>query len=332
MPKFDGQYTPVDAQVPFQGLYTSLPGNRLAGSFSPDLNNVYIRDGEVRRRAGYLQLGQALVGEVLAIVEPNLIDKSTGAFINPMLVLTNRRQYKYDDATNLFVDITPDQVDHAITAVNTSTKTFTIAGDQTANLPVGRPIPVENSTGNDGVYTVVSATFTTSTAIVVSETIPDATVDGEIVLADDWTLTPTDGYIDYAVATDLTSSRIIITNGVERPRQWDGADNFEDWFPTYTSFQTCKTLAVQNDALFMGGIVAQTHEPSLIAWSDISEFDEFEAGTSGVQILTGVVKEIRKLEGFGRSPGNLLERLYHYWCVYWTTSSVWFRDSNPCGY
>jgi len=76
----------------------------------------------------------------------------------------------------------------AITGVNTGTKTFTVAGDQTAHFSAGRYMSVRGSTGNDreveidpSPYTIVSATFVTDhTDVVVEETIADATVDGSI--------------------------------------------------------------------------------------------------------------------------------------------------------
>jgi len=65
-----------------------------------------------------------------------------------------------------------------ITGVNQGTKTFTVAEDRD---DITGSIAVENSTGNDGIYTIVSAAYDTDhTDIVVSEAIPDATVDGSL--------------------------------------------------------------------------------------------------------------------------------------------------------
>lgn len=72
-------------------------------------------------------------------------------------------------------------VSYAITAVDQGARTLTIAGDQTADLPVGRVIDIAGSTGNDGSYKVESATENLgNTDIVVVQTIPDATADGSI--------------------------------------------------------------------------------------------------------------------------------------------------------
>ena len=69
----------------------------------------------------------------------------------------------------------------AITAVDQPNKKFTLAGDLTASFIGVTSINIQGSTGNDGIYTVVSATLVSGdTEVVVSEVVPDATVDGNI--------------------------------------------------------------------------------------------------------------------------------------------------------
>jgi hypothetical protein len=75
-------------------------------------------------------------------------------------------------------DMTPPDVGtfFHITALNQGTKTFTVNGD--AHTLTGS-ISAVGSTGNNGTYTIVSATFDTDrTDIVVSQAIPDSTADG----------------------------------------------------------------------------------------------------------------------------------------------------------
>lgn len=73
---------------------------------------------------------------------------------------------------------------NAITAVDQGNKTFTVAGDQTANYAANDIIKIKDSTGNNGYYTVVSDTFDTDhTDIVVVEAVPSATADGSIYYA-----------------------------------------------------------------------------------------------------------------------------------------------------
>jgi hypothetical protein len=71
----------------------------------------------------------------------------------------------------------------AIIAVNQGTKTFRVAGDKTREFVTREDfsyqVYIVGSTGNDGQYTTVSATFDTDhTDIVVAEDIPDSTADG----------------------------------------------------------------------------------------------------------------------------------------------------------
>lgn len=68
-----------------------------------------------------------------------------------------------------------------ISAVNQVDKEFTLSGDVVNFFRAGDIIRVDNSTGNDGLYTVVSSTLAgTDTAVEVSEAIPSATADGDI--------------------------------------------------------------------------------------------------------------------------------------------------------
>src|SRR5574341_18238 len=68
-----------------------------------------------------------------------------------------------------------------ITAVTPASKLFKVFGDHVTKFPVNSKIVVLASTGNNGTYTVVSATLNAgSTDVVVSETVPSATADGHI--------------------------------------------------------------------------------------------------------------------------------------------------------
>jgi hypothetical protein len=66
----------------------------------------------------------------------------------------------------------------SISGVNTGTKTFTLASPApVGQFLAGDSLTISGSTGNDGTYTVVSATTTTVT---VSQTVPSAVADGAI--------------------------------------------------------------------------------------------------------------------------------------------------------
>lgn len=90
-----------------------------------------------------------------------------------------------------------------ITAVNTTSETFTVTGDH-SGLGAGDKILVEGSTGNDGYWTVVSTSGTGPTDITVSENVTDATGDGTVDYADPGTAWDTIGK-NYMVVYNGTS-------------------------------------------------------------------------------------------------------------------------------
>ncbi len=68
-----------------------------------------------------------------------------------------------------------------ITAVSTGAKKFTVAGDQRLYFTAADTFTITGSTGNNATYTIVSATLvSTTTEIVVVETVPNAVADGTI--------------------------------------------------------------------------------------------------------------------------------------------------------
>lgn len=69
----------------------------------------------------------------------------------------------------------------ALNNVTIGTSTFQVVGDITNHVKEGSIIIISGSTANDGTYTVVSAILNVgNTDVVVEETIPDATVDGNM--------------------------------------------------------------------------------------------------------------------------------------------------------
>jgi hypothetical protein len=118
-------------------------------------------------------------------------------------------------------------VPYAIDAVNQGSKTFTITddGDLSSIFPDGRPIHISGSTGNDKVYTIASTNYSAPNFnIIVNETIPDATADGDIgdfvIITNDFT-TPniavqslTDITTDASGVSLLNTSFSVVLGGV----------------------------------------------------------------------------------------------------------------------
>lgn len=291
----DSGYVPVESGPPLKGLATSFPSNKLNPAYSPRLLNCVIRDGVVRRRAGGPQLGRRLVGKVLSILEFGELGEDPF-----FVVLTSKRQYLYNPADEDWQDLTADQIEYPITSVSVSSKTFTISGDHTSEFTATQEFAVVGG-ANRGAYTTVSSSFGGGlTVITVAEAPVSAVVAGDIVLADDLDSDPTD-FISWVSITDLQGHRLLFTNGRDKPRVWDGTltGRFGDWDPTFTGFETCKTLCVYGEHLFMGGVTTSDFEPLTIAWSDAGDFDNFEAGTSGVQVLYELQTGIRWMKVLG---------------------------------
>jgi hypothetical protein len=88
-----------------------------------------------------------------------------------------------DALGDIYVKGTPTGFD--ITDVIQGSKLFKFLGDQSDRIVAGDKISIVGSTGNDGFYTVVDATFATGkTTVEVSEAIPNATADGDLFHAD----------------------------------------------------------------------------------------------------------------------------------------------------
>lgn len=283
----NGDYIPVESNAPFKGLATSPLSTRLSPQYSPNLLNCQIReDGTVRRRPGYTKLGRTLVGRVLAMEEFGALGEDPY-----FVVLTSHRQYYYDPVTQDFIDLTPGQQTYPLITA-TLPHTLIINGDKTLDFLDGRIFPIVGGL-NEGVYTVNGdATFAAGqTTIIVDETLASATVtSSNLVVADDFTTGDTD-QIDFEDVTDISGRRFIVTNNHDRPRFWDGntSNAFALWTPAFTNFETCKTIKVFAEHLFLGGITLSDLEPQTVAWSAAGDFEDFDGADSGVQILYQLV-------------------------------------------
>jgi len=72
---------------------------------------------------------------------------------------------------------------YGIVGVSSIGKTFRVSKNRTSEFPADTKFQVENSTQNDGLYTVESSTYDApneETIITVKETIAGNTIDGDI--------------------------------------------------------------------------------------------------------------------------------------------------------
>jgi len=196
-------YSPVESKFPFRGLATSYPPNRIPPEYSPDLLNVTIRDGIVRRRAGYAKLGQTLDGVVLGITEFAKIGSS-----DVTVVFTSLAQYYYDAANDVWVDISIETPwTYSIVTVP-STTTLTVAEDLTTasnHMDVGTHFVIHGSVSNDGTYTVVTAAAS-PTLITFTPALADASdTTGNVIVSRRETITGANAGADiFTVGIDTT--------------------------------------------------------------------------------------------------------------------------------
>jgi hypothetical protein len=119
--------------------------------------------------------------------------------------------------TNAVIDGTiSTQTVFPITGVNTTLETFAVAGNATATFTVGRVFGVQNSTDNDGLYTVVSSVFALGvTTITVVEDITNTTVDGTISIqtTSNSFLIQSPTYVPFTVATVSTGNNQMVMCG-----------------------------------------------------------------------------------------------------------------------
>lgn len=74
-------------------------------------------------------------------------------------------------------------IPYGIDSVSQGSQTFTLSGDGdlTSTFPDGRFVQVSGSTGNDGIYTIASTSFSSPDFVItVEEAIPSATADGNV--------------------------------------------------------------------------------------------------------------------------------------------------------
>jgi hypothetical protein len=90
----------------------------------------------------------------------------------------------------------------AITAVSTGSNTITIAGDRTNDFRAGERFRVIGSTGNDGVYVVITAVFGSATVLTVAS-VTNATADGTVSIQG--YRVRRDGYLDVSTFWALSN-------------------------------------------------------------------------------------------------------------------------------
>jgi hypothetical protein len=172
------------------GVSNAANGQSELCSIDPDTGNIFWASAD-----SVIQMNKYTVAtnthEFIPMLLPGLISPPNGVPANPGTPTTINALKVSSQFDNIWwgTDVGHFRINKsapwtptlfAINAVNTGTKTFTVTGNAAALVATNKFV-VSGSSGNNGQYTVVSATFgSPNTAIVVSETIPSATADGSV--------------------------------------------------------------------------------------------------------------------------------------------------------
>lgn len=192
-----------------------------------------------------------------------------------------------------------DMRQYAIDAVSIGAKTFTISddGDLTTTFYIGKKMRVNNSTGNDGTYTVLSVNYSAPDFVItVSEAIPSAVADGTI------------GDI-IKVINDPDVTLFEVTNLNYLTKYSDGSNiSNNDWF-------SIVTISIRNKAgtpSFLGcNVPSDGYNSESGAIADASNYSNYTipGNLNGVAILTSRFTVRKTVSGFTYNGGDAYQDL-----------------------
>lgn len=167
------QTTDGDNWAQAAGLYITY-GDQNGDEIAMNVNDDLLESGGWYHYANFIQSTNSDAPNNKPIIISALNDASNGGIQVGTRSLIVRFHYVITDIVNYEAFGIPTF--YHIIGIDQGTNTITVNGDDSA---ITGAIEVVGSTGDDGTYTIVSATFDTDhTDIVVSESIPNPTADG----------------------------------------------------------------------------------------------------------------------------------------------------------
>lgn len=236
---------------PVSGIAQNHPKVLLSEAYSPDSEWINLRYGRVERLKGRL---------------PELLDAG-----NPSST---------DDRISKPIQ-TPKLI-YAITALNQGTKTITVTAIKATfdAAMVNSKIRINGSTGNDEIYTIASTTQSAGDLlVVVAETLPDATVDGDVFVG----YNPVIKYHLYRNADTGTEYLLLATQG--HIFLWTYAAG------TLTVKFTCSASCQRWDIeTYFDKVYATNNVDKIQVWDTSTIGNNFASldTASGIEVSTGV--------------------------------------------
>jgi hypothetical protein len=283
--------------------------------YSPEMNNVDVELGHLTKRKGYASYGTTTARQVVTSI--------TRAVNTATVTTTLAHGYTTGDSITISGAGESDY-NGTYTITVTSAVAFTYAVANTPATPATGTI--YSTTGLTGVVLGLiefpAASGTTFFVLITTTreykfngtNWDDITFRTAAPVYTNKTGTEDNG-LDWVIVSGEDSAAaakkwLIITNGVDKPRYWDGVQtHFFEYSTasvankgaalTYTSFVTCKTLNVISGYLVLGNVTTSANEPDVVAWADTFSLTDFLNGNSGAIQFTDIEGAIIKLLPLG---------------------------------
>lgn len=294
-------FLPEDSFYPMKGLDVQSPSSMADPHSSPTCKNVLVTKGHVQKRVGYSQIGAAVTGTPIEMIN---FTASNGT--EYLVLITTSRMYKLTPPTT-WTDISPK----ANKVVCTATKTGTVAnGTVVTQLVSGATATVVSYVGSTLTLDLIQGVFAGTDHIEKDGSnyfVPTSafTVTANGGTLSYWTGAETD-IVDWCVASGDQGTWLLVTNGKDGICYWDGSlTNFTYLrqhasfvYPDSTALNTCKTIASFNNHLVLGApTVSTVAYPFSLVWSTAESLVDFSTGTSGEMVVSGLKGGIVKLRG-----------------------------------
>lgn len=307
---------------PTMGLKKDFPVVLIQNVFTPDNENVLLKDGKIIRRLmrekdlldGSGDKVQTLDGNPI-IHYHRIVKRATG--IEYLLAFTKAHVYHWNVDT---FDLKWTNHNIAVSTIafnDNGAGADTITDDDdgfvTAGFVAGDKITVTGDSENNGDYTIDTVAVGTLTLVATDELTTEGMGDAVVIVAncDNWEV------VNY-------NDKVVATNAIDKILVWTTAGNFVALDDTTNGIEysaglyltKAKHLFVYENYLILG----YTYEngnwyPQRMRWNDIGDETEWKAGTYG----STEVGKSDFIKGFGNYQGLLIvfKELSHfkYWLV-----------------
>lgn len=166
----------------------------------------------------------------------------------------------------------------------------------------GIPMALINFQKSDGTEKLVCVTttkqYTFNTGTGAWDNITKQTASADV----DWTGDETN-VVNWTVATGTQGTWLIVTNGKDKPRYWDGGaglflnlENAPSWAAPVAGFVTCKDIKSFYNRLVMINVTGSSEAPFSVYYSILNSLVDFTASGSGAFLLSNASGPLRRCE------------------------------------